>query len=47
MKISGMMETQKTTESLTLFQGFTQEQLNAIQGSQNKKLAEVKKDNEK
>ena len=47
MKISGMMDTEKTTESLTLFQGFTQEQLNAIQGSQHKKLAEVKKDNEK
>ena len=47
MKISGMMDTEKTTESLTLFQGFTQEQLNAIQGSQNKKLAEVKRNNEK
>jgi hypothetical protein len=47
MKISGMMDTEKTTESLTLFQGFTQEQLNAIQGSQHKKLAEVKTDNEK
>ena len=47
MKLSGMMDTEKTTESLTLFQGFTQEQLNAIQGSQHKKLAEVKKDNEK
>ena len=47
MKISGMMDTEKTTESLTLFQGFTQEQLNAIQGSQHKKLAEVKRDNEK
>ena len=47
MKISGMMDTEKTTESLTLFQGFTQEQLNAIQGSRHKKLAEVKKDNEK
>tara|TARA_X000001382_G_C3174927_1_gene180767 strand:- start:2641 stop:3402 length:762 start_codon:yes stop_codon:yes gene_type:complete len=47
MKISGMMDTEKTTESLTLFQGFTKEQLNAIQGSQHKKLAEVKKDNEK
>jgi len=46
MKISGMMDTEKTTESLTLFQGFTQEQLNAIQGSRHKKLAEVKKDNE-
>ena len=47
MKISGMMDTEKTTESLTLFQGFTKEQLNAIQGSEHKKLAEVKKDSEK
>jgi len=47
MKISGMMETQKTTESVTLFQGFSKEQLDAIQGSQYKKLAEVKKDSEK
>ena len=47
MKISGMMETQKTTESVTLFQGFTQEQLGAIQESKHKKLAEVKRDNEK
>ena len=47
MKISGMMDTEKTTESVTLFQGFTKEQLNAIQGSQHKKLAEVKKDSEK
>ena len=47
MKLSGMMETQKTTESVTLFQGFTQEQLSAIQGPENKKLAEVKRDNEK
>ena len=41
------METQKTTESVTLFQGFSKEQLDAIQGSKYKKLAEVKKDSEK
>lgn len=47
MKISGMMDTEKTTESVTLFQGFSQEQLNAIQESKYEKLAEVKRDNEK
>tara|TARA_B100000029_G_scaffold206875_1_gene204632 strand:+ start:2454 stop:3215 length:762 start_codon:yes stop_codon:yes gene_type:complete len=47
MKISGMMDTEKKSESITLFQGFTQEQLNAIQGSQVKKLQEVKRDSEK
>ena len=44
MKISGMMDTEKKSESLTVFQGFTQEQLNAIQGTEIKKLQEVKKD---
>ena len=44
MKISGMMDTEKKSESLTLFQGFTKEQLNAIQGTEIKKLQEVKKD---
>ena len=47
MKISGMMDTEKKSESITLFQGFTKEQLNAIQGTQVKKLQEVKKDSEK
>ena len=47
IKISGMMDTDKKTESLTLFQGFSQEQLNAIQKSKNKKLLEVKKSSEK
>ena len=47
MKISGMMDTEKKSESITLFQGFTKEQLNAIQGSQVKKLQEVKRDSEK
>ena len=47
MKMSGMMETAKTTESVTLFQGFSQEQLDAIQESKFKKLAEAKRDSEK
>jgi hypothetical protein len=44
MKISGMMDTEKKSESLTLFQGFTKEQLNAIQEPKNKKLLEAKRD---
>jgi len=44
MKISGMMDTEKKSESLTVFQGFTQEQLNAIQKPKHKKLQEVKRD---
>ena len=44
MKISGMMDTEKKTESLTVFQGFTKEQLNAIQGTEVKKLQEATKD---
>jgi len=47
MKISGMMDTEKKSESLTLFQGFTKEQLNAIQGPEVKKLQEVKSNSEK
>lgn len=47
MKVSGMMDTEKKTESVTLFQGFTKEQLNAIQEPEVKKLAEVKRDSEK
>ena len=47
MKISGMMDTEKKTESLTVFQGFTKEQLNAIQGTEVKKLQEATKDSEK
>jgi hypothetical protein len=42
MKISGMMDTERKSESITLFQGFTKEQLNAIQGPEVKKLQEVK-----
>jgi hypothetical protein len=47
MKISGMMDTEKKSESITLFQGFTKEQLNAIQGPEVKKLQEVKIDSKK
>jgi len=47
MKLSGMMDTEKQTESVTLFQGFTNEQLNAIQGKEVKKLDEVKVTREK
>tara|TARA_R100000654_G_scaffold31080_1_gene55945 strand:+ start:1177 stop:1935 length:759 start_codon:yes stop_codon:yes gene_type:complete len=47
MKLSGMMDTEKQTESVTLFQGFTKEQLNAIQGKEVKKLEEVEITREK
>ncbi len=47
MQISGMMETEKRTESLTLFQGFTKEQLDAIQGGDSKKLIEASREVEK
>ena len=42
-----MIDTEKKSESLTVFQGFTKEQLNAIQKPEDKKLLEVKKDIEK
>jgi len=44
MQISGMMDTEKRTESLTLFQGFTKEQLDAIQGGDSKKLIEASRE---
>tara|TARA_R110000787_G_scaffold139116_2_gene252792 strand:- start:5959 stop:6723 length:765 start_codon:yes stop_codon:yes gene_type:complete len=44
MQISGMMETDKRSESVTLFQGFTKEQLNAIQGGNSKKLIEASRE---
>jgi len=47
MQISGMMDTEKRTESLTLFQGFTKEQLDAIQGGDSKKLIEASREVEK
>jgi hypothetical protein len=37
-----LFDTIEKSESLTLFQGFTKEQLNAIQGPEVKKLQEVK-----
>ena len=47
IKISGMMDTETKSESVTLFQGFTTEQLDAIQKQEYKKLSEVKKTTEK
>ena len=47
MQISGMMDTEKRTESVTLFQGFTKEQLDAIQGGNSKKLVEASREIEK
>jgi len=47
MQISGMMDTEKRTESVTLFQGFTKEQLDAIQGGNSKKLIEASREVEK
>lgn len=47
IKITGMMDTEKTTESVTLFQGFSKEQLDAIQESKYEKLSESTKTSEK
>jgi len=47
MQISGMMDTEKRTESVTLFQGFTKEQLDVIQGGNSKKLIEASREVEK
>lgn len=47
MKISGMLDTSKTTETVALFQGFSKEQLNAIQESQYTKISEGSKVTEK
>ena len=38
--ISGMKDTEKRSESVTVFQGFTKDQLAAIGGNDTKKLAE-------
>ena len=43
IKMSGMLDTDKKTESLAVFQGFTQEQLGAIQESKYKELPKGKK----
>ena len=45
--ISGMKDTEKKSESVTVFQGFSQEQLSAIGGGDTKKLAEAKREIEK
>jgi hypothetical protein len=45
--ISGMKDTEKRSESVTVFQGFSQEQLSAIGGEDTKKLAEAKREIEK
>ena len=42
--IAGMRDTGKKSESVTLFQGFSSEQLDAISGNNTKKLAEAKKE---
>jgi hypothetical protein len=47
IKISGMLDTNKTTETVALFQGFSKEQLNAIQESKYEKLSEGSKITEK
>ena len=44
--ISGMKDTEKKSESVTVFQGFSQDQLAAI-GGETKKLAEAKREIEK
>ena len=42
--VAGMKDTEKRSESVTVFQGFTQEQLNAIEGKDVKKIAEAKRE---
>ena len=44
MQISGMMDTEKKTESVAVFQGFTKEQLDAIGGGNVKELASVERE---
>ena len=43
-KISGLFNTEKKSEQLTVFAGFTDEQLKAISNGQSKKLAAAKKE---
>ena len=45
--IAGMRDTEKKSESVTLFQGFSPEQLDAIGNNNVKKLASAKKEIEK
>ena len=42
--IAGMRDTEKKSESVTVFQGFSSEQLDAISGNNVKKIAEAKKE---
>ena len=42
--IAGMRDTEKKSESVTVFQGFSSEQLDAISGNNVKKLASAKKE---
>ena len=44
MQISGMMDTEKRTESVAVFQGFTKEQLDAIGSGEVKQLAAAEKE---
>ena len=44
MQISGMMDTEKKTESVAVFQGFTKEQIDAIGGGNVKELASVERE---
>ncbi len=42
--IAGMRDTEKKSESVTVFQGFSSDQLDAISGNNTKKLAEAKRE---
>ena len=44
MQISGLMDTERKTQSVALFKGFTDEQIRAIQGGQARKLIEAKEE---
>ena len=45
--IAGMKDTEKRSESVTVFQGFSKEQLSAIGGGDTKKLVEASREEEK
>ena len=42
--VAGMKDTEKRSESVTVFQGFTKEQLSAIEGKEVKKLAKASRE---
>ena len=46
VSIAGMKDTEKRSESVTVFQGFSPEQLDAIGGKNTKKLASAKREKE-